>query len=777
MRKPQSQTRWPPPTLLGAGSRLAGAAAGVALALATAGLAGCGGGTGDSAEADADAAAEDIPTADGVLTDASSADVTLEDALPTDSSLTGGPPLDGAGDTGLDGAAGDAGLAGDGDGDSDAPPKTLAAALTCTPAASPCADLPTAQGIFASYRKDRYLPDEQYQEYTEYPVDGGRLHIAGIATVGGAVTDVRIGGVSVTELLAPPSPSIEWHHVWPDPVVAGEPVWVALHSRDPWWDTASTATVTIETSAGLALDGELPVAITPVPLTYVTVSDARTERLIHLHNDDSVAHELTALRVDGRDVLVGGVACVADPLIAPGSSLLVSVPLCEAAPLGSAWTVVASFEEGVPPAVGVGRTLKPHFIIEAWPSGGDCVAPAADGDALATANYLSHVDAGFDTLYLYWGASQTCPYKTAQLVNAHFPSDDLDIHALIGDDFLSWTEAASALQDTSAVAGFLTGDESDGEVYLEDGSPKAAVKAAQARALWSMYPELTVYNGAMTNGHVGTFAGMVDVQGIDAYSAACAPHITEFGVPRPFTAPHDYLRNARDNQMPGPTWLYSQGLHSGWNGGGGDDTIHVQPDPQELLAQAFMTLTAGAKGLMWFQTTLSEAHHAPERWIAIAQANWMIRSVRQHLREGDVTGAVTSSAGGKTLVEAIRAPRAIVVPVVNTDPLEAVDDLACLQMILDLVVPHWQLQDIVTDLQVAVPADFEVVDVFEVGLDLAVHTPAYHVDPQARRVHLDDVSLSNDMPVRLLVIAADNDVRAEAAAELARGRAVPARSP
>ena len=45
----------------------------------------------------------------------------------------------------------------------------------------------------------------------------------------------------------------------------------------------------------------------------------------------------------------------------------------------------------------------------------------------------------------------------------------------------------------------------------------------------------------MTNKHVGVFAGMADIQGIDFYNAACAPHITEFGVIQ-LRGPYDYLR-------------------------------------------------------------------------------------------------------------------------------------------------------------------------------------------------------------------------------------------
>jgi hypothetical protein len=114
--------------------------------------------------------------------------------------------------------------------------------------------------------------------------------------------------------------------------------------------------------------------------------------------------------------------------------------------------------------------------------------------------------------------------------------------------------------------------------------------------------------------------------------------------------------------MPLPTWMYAQGLHPGWNKNT-LGTVHVQPDPQEIAIQAMSVVAAGGKGLMWFQSTMSEATYKPARWDAMAAASLTMRGVRSLLREGDPTGLAHTT--GEAIVEAIRARDALLVPIVS----------------------------------------------------------------------------------------------------------------
>ncbi len=701
----------------------------VALLLA----AGCGGGGGDlDAAANADASTSGDAHHDAASPDAA----TNADATPADA-----------------GGSSDATADGSWNGH-------LGAEVTCSASGDPCASLATDPAIYASYRKDHYLDEAIYPEASlewapEPPVDGGRLHVTSIATASGAVTDVRIDGESVADLVSGGggTPQIEWYHVWPDPVVAGAPVWVAFHSRSAEWDQpGASASIEVITAGGTALDGLFDVAQSKAPLTYVTPTDDLSTLVIHARNTDTVSHTLNRLLVNGRDVLAAGIACVPKVEIAPGETVMWTVPLCGAAALGDPWTVVADWE-GTPAATAGGRFLRPQFPIETWPTSSDCPLPGGNESWLD-----QHFAAGFDTFYTYWG--QGCSdYSTQEIVNLYGPTLDHDFRVLIGDDFEQVIDDGTTglITDYHSVAGMLTGDESDGEIYDQNGDPAAEIKARQARWMWRNYPEVTIYNGAKTNKNIGTFAGMTDIQGIDLYVAACAPWICTLGPP-PIRAAYDYLRNARDNHMPWPTWQYAQGLGN-WAG---------QPNAAEVLVQAFSVMAAGGKGLMWFQSRQDDAGNAPQTWAAMAQANWVFRGVRDRLRVGDVTDAATAT--GDILIEMIRAPDALIAVLIDIGSTAGPDLISCGIASIGGPVPHWALTDQQVAVSLAIPDDFPVVDGFEITVDDSgpqiVDIP-YDATIAGRQVTYHQVPLSAAVPVRVLVLAASDAVRDQMAAAMA----------
>jgi hypothetical protein len=626
----------------------------------------------------------------------------------------------------------------------DVPGGWIVPPLAGDPAGDPCSVTGTVEGTWTTYRKDSYLPDEIYDEYTDYPVDGGRFHVASVAAASGPVTSVALDGTDVEDMLV--EPLMEWYHVWPSTLVEGEPVWFAFHSRDPAWDVpGASARLTIETAEGTAVDADIHARRTVVPLGYVTTTADMSTILVHVKNTDSAPHSVSRLLVDGRDVTE--VASMPRTTLEPQEAALWTVPLCSPATPGDPWTVVVEYEDAET-AVGVGRVLPPSFPVETWQNSSECPFPGVDDE-----NHAAMTGAGIDTFHFPWHHVGDCTYDPQHIIDVVAPATE-GFELLVTAGFLEQPDPGSFIGDTSGLAGFMTGDESDGEIY-EEGVPVPSIKAAKARALWDLYPELPVYNGAKTNGHVGTFAGMTDVQGVDLYVAACAPHITVWGNHPPLRGAYDYLRNTRDNHMPLPTWLYAQGLSPAWNQGDGD--IHVQPDPQEILVQAMSVVAAGGKGLMWFQTNQDEAEHRPERWDAIARSSWMVRGVRDHLREGDVTGMVSSDP--ETLVEMIRAREALVVPIINLSVASNVTDVKCLgALVSEALVPHWILADHAPDVSVVVPDDFGVADVFEVG-DRTVLEPSFGLSVSGRVITFSDVPLSNAEPVRLVVLAAHEAVR------------------
>jgi hypothetical protein len=402
--------------------------------------------------------------------------------------------------------------------------------------------------------------------------------------------------------------------------------------------------------------------------------------------------------------------------------------------------------EGAPDAVAVGRVLPERFPIEAWNNTTDCPFPGGDEAALAM-----HREARIDTLYVHGGVCGRCGgCDTATLLGETLPSAGL------------WAIATSDLSrltfvSTAAIAAFATGDESDSEIYGDDGVPVAAVKARESARAWSRHPEVPTFNGAMTNRNVGTFAGMADVQGIDLYVAACAPHITPFLMHPPLRAPYDYLSNARLNHRPLPTWLYTQGLSPVWNRG--DPEYSVQPDPPELVAQAMMAIAAGAKGLMWFQSNVGEGTRAPARWRAIGDVNAMVGSVRELLRSGD---PIDASVEGLAIAEALRAERAIAVPVVSLATSSGPDDLRCLAVRSERTVPHWVFAETAVSVSIDVPADLGVHEVLEVTPG-GVRPAGVPVRIEGRTLTLGPLPLDPGFPARLFLLAGDPSLASELA--------------
>ena len=79
--------------------------------------------------------------------------------------------------------------------------------------------------------------------------------------------------------------------------------------------------------------------------------------------------------LNGTDV-TGKVKNKASLTVAPGSQVLLEVPLSQPTNPGDLYTLVIQYsEEGVPPAVAAGRIAKTHFAIEAWETTSDCPFP------------------------------------------------------------------------------------------------------------------------------------------------------------------------------------------------------------------------------------------------------------------------------------------------------------------------------------------------------------------------------------------------------------------
>lgn len=527
--------------------------------------------------------------------------------------------------------------------------------------------------------------------------------------------------------------------MWPRTLKKGAPFFVQFHSRDAKWDQKTIGTLKVTTASGSAFDGTFPVATTKVPITWVTTADDHKTLLIHLQNTDSAPHTLTRLLVGQKDVT--SAACIPSKTLAPGASALIRLPLCQPVQDGDPWTVVAEYQ-ATGSAVGVGRVLPEHYPVVTWNNTSDCPFPSAK-----TANYDKHIAAGIDTFFLSGPSSSSgCNFDPNAIIAAaaQNPAFQLMVGASTG--------LGTTIADPSGVAAFMTGDESDGQIYDSNGRSEAAAKALEVDQLWEKYPTRPTYNGGKTNGNNGTFSGTDDVQGMDVYIGGCAPHITVFGSGTPPRMPYDYLSNTRKNQMPLPSWLYAQGLSpvSAWK---------AQPTPSEVWVQAVSVVAAGGKGFMWFQSNMEKSTSSPLSWEAMSQFGRMLRGVREHLREGDLTGQVATDSS--TLAAAIRSRDALVVPVIDIATTSGPSDVTCA-----LYSTPWVFKATSPDVKVTVPDDFAVVDVFELTTTAAHVADFTSHQVQGRELTLQKIGLDDKRPARLFVLARTPDVRKAVAAAM-----------
>lgn len=353
------------------------------------------------------------------------------------------------------------------------------------------------------------------------------------------------------QIVALTTGALDWWHVWPPAPNAGDPLWIAFHSRLGKYDQTSSIPIEVKVGNASAVSGTFPIARAKVPKT----------------------------------------------MLAPGEPLFVHVPLCAPLAPGSAWTIVATFADGSE-SVAAGRTITTHFPIEYWPSSGECSIPG--GSPSTWKEIQSHA---FDTAFTQFDWSK-CPNALAYQSFLDTQLVPNDFYALLtnGNDY------PHTYEEADHTLGVLVADEADknlGTPNDPNSGPKGL--ASKAKKLWSEMPSLAMYSGGSRSRYDGAYAGVTDIQGMDFYVAACAPHITDFGNRPPLRGAYDYAVLTRENQMPNPTWSYAQGFSVAWNANVLGVAVDRQPTAAEMRVQAYSAIASGAKGIMWFQGNVAES--------------------------------------------------------------------------------------------------------------------------------------------------------------------------
>jgi hypothetical protein len=402
------------------------------------------------------------------------------------------------------------------------------------------------------------------------------------------------------------------------------------------------------------ISGTVAPVAPPLVLSYVTTLAGGTTAVLHLHASPELTKPAALQRIlfDGQLVDTGKLV-----VLGPGGHAVFVTDLPAPKAHGEVWTAVLFTDaSGAAGAAYGGRILPERYPVQTWPHTEDCPLPQPN---VSNPNATELRDIGIDSIFQGFGRfAQKCAppgLNKSQAAVAYVSTlegvaADGWWHVMLdGENAGQWKNNALLSPGTRAevVDGILIGDEVDGSgIKAKNLRPKLNLSLENIRAT----PDLLTYQGSATNAFVGAFAGIADIQGSDAYAAACAPSQANRVS---LQYPYQYLRNARDNHIPGTFWGYSQ-LFNGPDGSshvGAADTSSLsgsrvrsesgwnyEPNPNELVCQIAQTVLAGSKALMLFQTEHSQL--STHNMSLVRQTIRSMRTVSEVIRTGDIGGVL-----------------------------------------------------------------------------------------------------------------------------------------
>lgn len=547
---------------------------------------------------------------------------------------------------------------------------------------------------FSSFRKDYFLDNLKYPElFTPNPTHGGRVHIVGnsTGTTFKPPYTVSLGGVTAnTDPDKGPDSfgaNFDWLHVDVNPRTSQVAVSFHTHSDDL---VSQLKDITIKDAHGKTVF-DSPVALPssdstyPLSVTYVTTTGGFTTLVVHVHNYDHAAQNVTRVHIDG--VAVSGMKPFS---LQPGEHHVISAPLPHGkGALTNVWTVGLELESGALLGYG-GRFVREFFPIGDWPKNDDCPFPLSNATNYELLKRTLHVDTHFagkrqchtelrDTLA---DAAKRAGTKDAYYIMPNHDSTDADHR-----ENLPQSTAA-------AIIALSTGDESDNAI--DNAPPTWAISRDRREA----FPWAVQYLGGHSHKFIGTFAGIADISSTDFYVGACAPHVT-IAVSKTFLrGAYDYLRNNRNNHMPLTSWGYSQAFETWRTGIGVEATVNAG----EVTLQIASVVAAGNKGIQLFQTMVSLEKTHGDAWNAASEMLSNIVAVRELLQVGDAEGAIfTKDDGGKSLVSIIAAPGKKLVVVAMNLNANGYDGLVCYTGLEN----HWKFHPhTINNLNIQLPSAF-----------------------------------------------------------------------
>ena len=436
-----------------------------------------------------------------------------------------------------------------------------------------------------------------------------------------------------------------------------------------------------------------------------TRSDGQ-EMVVHVRNDGTDDREIQRLVVNGENVDLTNRSLVQSQQ----TRIFVVAQRNESMKPGSIWIVsIQSDKDSIATAYG-GRVVPEFFPILVWPHGSDCPETGTNEDELQALG----MNAVFDD-------DGKCgdPSK-------------LDTKMKLSVK-LKYVDDIAKAQHLDSVASIFIGDEVDGVIEAKN------LRNPDIFDAYARYPQLPTYQGAKTNGHIGTYSGLTDIQGMDAYVGACAPTIVNVLKALPITYSYDYLKVTRENHSPLPTWLYSQLYSDAWS---------YQANANELFVQIMYTVMAGGKGVTLFQSYQKEFEEHDMK--TLKKALLPIKSLDEYFRQGSVDGAqIEVKSDHNQLTQVVRTPDKLIVMVVNLEA-SGYSNLLC----HTFIDKHWTFKSASIDkITVTVPSDLKISNPTEqVGDDIVTSIQDADIELKSDNVvELKNVKLDDKVVGRFFV--------------------------
>ena len=476
-------------------------------------------------------------------------------------------------------------------------------------------DFPTGVGTINQVDFQPNFYDPEIREQSDPPDHGGAFFAFFNAPTNAVIDTILINGEPGDPFLG----DVQWCEVVNPELNAGDLGILRCHSYSDAFDTGDPISIELKDGATTVWQIQSTLPTPALTLSYITGAVQEDEILVHVRNDTNAPYTVTGLFIDGLDVT--DFITIDNPELEPGEVAIVHVLRCDGFDYGKwmVFTVNGASSKGTVSASRPIRLFTPVF-----PHGGG--GWNSDDFIEEPAKLATYLSRGINA-FMFSSFTQHDPDTVFELAETN--------------GFYIWVHTGSPGQDVLDMLDdygdhpALLGNATSGEPDIGGALPIDNLEEViYNRSVWGAKP-LWIYVACMMQ--FPAFAAIPDIAGMDHYCVK-RPKCNLLMYP-PFN--WDYVERAaqyahamKRNAEPRPTWDWTQGQNTGWDG--------FWESADEIRSQWYLVLSRGAKGMHWFQYKPQYESEAPaESNDEIQVVEEELFQIEQHLLEGDVAALGT----------------------------------------------------------------------------------------------------------------------------------------